>query len=270
MKTEKTYLITFSPTGTSFKTGQAILKGIGLETKTIDLTHAETGHVDIPSDAIAVFSFPVYGGHIAPAALKRLKNVSSSGASAVAVAVYGNRDYESALCELGDMLRAQGFRVIAGATFVGEHSYCSEDFPIAPGRPDADDLRQAEEFGRAIRRKTDSTDCKEVELKDIRRPKSGLWNKLCFIAGVIKIRRSKKPRQMAPETNGSKCTKCGLCVKVCPTGAINEDISTTAEKCIRCCACVKRCPRKARTFYTPFAPLLARHFNGHKENMTIL
>lgn len=256
MKTSKTYLITFSPTRTSFKIGKAVLQGLGGEGEIIDLTYGETEHIDIPSDAVAVFSFPVYGGHIAPVAVGRLKSISSSGAAAVAVVVYGNRDYESALCELGELLRDQGFRAIAGGAFVGEHSYSSVEFPIASGRPSTGDLKQAEEFGQAIRRKNDSADgnAEKVDLKALGRPKSGLWNKLRFIAGVIKIRRSGTPAQRTPETDKSRCSECGLCIKLCPTRAINEDLSTTAEKCIKCCACVKKCPHKARTFSTPFAP----------------
>lgn len=272
METNRTYLITFSPTRTSFKIGKAILKGIGKEGEIIDLTYNETGVIDIPAGSVAIFSFPVYGGHIAPVAVKRLERISSSGAAAVAVAVYGNRDYESALCDLGDMLQDRGFRIIAGGAFVGEHSYSSKDFPIASGRPDKNDLLQAEEFGCAIRRKLEPADGKvcEVGLKDIRHPKSGFLDKLRFIAGVIKIRKSKKPVQKAPETDSAKCTGCGLCISVCPTQAIGKDFMTTADKCIKCCACVKKCPAGARTFNTPFAPLLSRNFSRPKSNATIV
>ncbi len=82
---------------------------------------------------------PVYAGHVAPEALKRMTNISASGAYAVAVVIYGNRAYGSALCELGEMLVCRGFRVIAGGAFVGEHSYSTAEYPIASGRPDMGD-----------------------------------------------------------------------------------------------------------------------------------
>ena len=47
-----------------------------------------------------------------------------------------------------------------------------------------------------------------------------------------------------------KCTHCGACVTICPTGAIELDrgtrkISFDKEKCISCELCVKPCPVRA-------------------------
>ena len=61
--------------------------------------------------------------------------------------------YEKALVELDAFVTKLGFKVIAGATFVGEHSYSSEKYPVASGRPDADDLEYAKLFGEKIRAK---------------------------------------------------------------------------------------------------------------------
>ena len=47
-----------------------------------------------------------------------------------------------------------------------------------------------------------------------------------------------------------KCTHCGACVTICPTGALYTDKKTMkvifdAEKCIACELCVKTCPPRA-------------------------
>lgn len=47
------------------------------------------------------------------------------------------------------------------------------------------------------------------------------------------------------------CTSCGMCVKVCPTGALSRDLSTGSiltdyEKCKNCLHCVKVCNTNAR------------------------
>jgi len=47
-----------------------------------------------------------------------------------------------------------------------------------------------------------------------------------------------------------KCTHCGACVTICPTGALFSDKKTMqvifdAEKCIACELCVKTCPPRA-------------------------
>nr|WP_245985073.1 4Fe-4S binding protein [Biomaibacter acetigenes] len=43
-----------------------------------------------------------------------------------------------------------------------------------------------------------------------------------------------------------KCRGCGLCVKVCPTGAISGERKQPhvidKEKCIKCNSCFDRCP----------------------------
>ena len=49
--------------------------------------------------------------------------------------------------------------------------------------------------------------------------------------------------------DAGKCTDCGTCVQVCPTGAITVDtmVSIDTEKCIECGKCVSICPRGAIT-----------------------
>ena len=48
----------------------------------------------------------------------------------------------------------------------------------------------------------------------------------------------------------ARCTQCGACVGVCPTGALYNDLKTRkvifdAEKCIACELCVRACPPRA-------------------------
>ncbi len=47
-----------------------------------------------------------------------------------------------------------------------------------------------------------------------------------------------------------KCTQCGACVTICPTGALHLDKKTMkvefdSKKCIACELCVKTCPPRA-------------------------
>lgn len=43
----------------------------------------------------------------------------------------------------------------------------------------------------------------------------------------------------------SKCVKCKLCIKSCPTGAISSDFIIDPDKCTRCNSCIEICPKKA-------------------------
>ena len=270
-------LITFSPTCTSKQIGEAIVRGTGITgVNFVDLTLQTTEQKEFGSDALAVITVPVYGGHVAPLALERMKDFRAGGTPAVIVVVYGNRAYEKALTELDAFVSGLGFKVIAGGTFVGEHSYSSDRYPIAAGRPDDDDLKFAEEFGAKVRTKLENAADAEhlygVDVQKIQRPKQPFLPLLRFLRRVIKLRKNGVPMPRTPQVDENLCTHCGLCVKRCPAGAIvkGEECVTNAEKCIRCCACVKGCPQKARMFDTPFAALLHDCFQRPKENRIIL
>ncbi len=270
-------LITFSPTHTSKQIGEAVVRGTGVtDAVFVDMTLQTPEQKEFGSDVLAVITVPVYGGHVAPLALERMKDLRADGTPAVIVVVYGNRAYEKALTELDAFVSGLGFKVIAGGTFVGEHSYSSDRYPIAAGRPDDDDLKFAEEFGAKVRAKlenaADAEHLYRVDVQKIQRPKQPFFPLFRFLRRVIKLRKSGVPMPRTPQVDENLCTHCGLCVKRCPAGAIvkGEECVTNAEKCIRCCACVKGCPQKARTFDTPFAALLHDCFQRPKENRIIL
>ena len=204
------------------------------------------------------------------------KDYASPKTVAQLVVVYGNRAYEKALAELDAFASERGFKVIAGATFVGEHSYSTEQNPIAVGRPDADDLQFAETFGAKIRTKieaaADMDKLYAVDVSRIQRPRQAFFPLFRFLRKVVKLRKSGVPMPRIPAVDAELCNHCGYCAAHCPAGAIakGDECNTDAEKCIRCCACVKGCPQKARTFDTPFAALLADCFKRQKEDRIIL
>jgi len=50
--------------------------------------------------------------------------------------------------------------------------------------------------------------------------------------------------------NEERCTQCGACVTICPTGAFELDMATREiafrnEKCIACGICITACPPRA-------------------------
>ena len=61
---------------------------------------------------------------------------------------------------------------------------------------------------------------------------------------IFKVEEEKKNN--FPEFN-ENCTLCGLCVKICPAGALSEDrkIIVDKNKCIQCGLCESRCPYDA-------------------------
>ncbi len=50
--------------------------------------------------------------------------------------------------------------------------------------------------------------------------------------------------------NEDRCTNCGACVTICPSGAFELDrvtrqVTFNNEKCIACAMCIKTCPPRA-------------------------
>ena len=179
-----------------------MLEGIalGLEShpaKQIDLTLSSPAW-EAPADEITLFGVPVYGGRVPAEATQRLKQIKGNQTPAVIVVVYGNRAYEDALLELRDIVTEQGFVPIAAGAFIGEHSYTTGDYPIAPGRPDTNDLQKAAAFGARI-----NDLLKESEaLSPIAVPGNFPYKPL-----------GQKP-PIAPITVAEKCDQCGICVSV--------------------------------------------------------
>lgn len=50
-----------------------------------------------------------------------------------------------------------------------------------------------------------------------------------------------------PRINNKKCNRCGICINVCPVGAIDKkELKIDDNVCLRCFACVKKCPKESR------------------------
>ena len=273
---DATHLVFFSPTHTSAKIARAVGDGIGMGRRMeTDLTLDESADPIEITNALTVIAAPVYGGRVAPAALKRLKRLKGNNAPAILIAVYGNRDYEDALIELRDTAVELGFTPLSAGAFIGEHSYSTTNMPIAAGRPDASDLQIAFQFGQdSLNKLIEKTAVTSPELQAACKLKS-LGGKLSillssfFIKGTspYKIVQAGKP---ACPVCTEACFVCGECVEVCPTHAISiskdgSKIETDVNRCIKCCACVKECPNEARIFHTSFAAILHEKFNTRRE-----
>lgn len=231
-------LIYFSPTGTSRRAIEAVAQGFGAETIIRnDLTLPEQlGQTESPFEGLAIIGVPVYAGRVPQLAAERLrKHVHGDGRPVALVVTYGNRAFEDALLELKDIAEDLGFIPLAGAAFIGEHSYSTFDTPVAEGRPDMRDESDARQFGHLVREK-------------LSRGKASSHPSL-ELPGNRPFRDGTSAGPPVPETDPMACVLCGECARSCPSGAIvvGETLETTDELCIRCCACTRVCPMSARS-----------------------
>ncbi len=228
----KVTAIYFSPTNTTKKVLRSIAKGIiNSNVEEVNLARVGGQEISITGD-LAIIGVPVYSGRVPVVAARKIKKLKSENVKAILVAVYGNREFEDALIELYDISLTCGFIPVAASSFIGEHSYSTKVYPIAPGRPDTDDLLKAENFGKEIADKYDA----------------GTLYTLNEVPGDRPYKDLKPAMNIVPATDIDKCDQCGICVNVCPTNAItlDEELVTVPESCIMCCACIKACPEGAR------------------------
>lgn len=225
-------ILYFSPT----KTTKAVLKNIAKamdfnEVEEFDLTYESEQNIKASKEDIVLIGAPVYAGRLPVEVVERFKKLQADDTRAIIVVVYGNRDFDDALLELKNLVIELGCIPIAGAAFIGEHSFSTQELPIGHGRPDSLDIEKTKQFSKEV--KTLLSLKKQPELK---------------VSGNFPYKDAMPANKVAPVTNEELCALCGECIELCPTGAIylDESIKTNAELCIRCCACIKSCPSGAR------------------------
>jgi len=232
-------LVCFSPTGTTRAVLEGIARGIDHSpAEFIDITtpYARRQPFQTSDKDLLVVAVPVYMGRVPALLMAWLLSVNARETPAVCVVVYGNRAYDDALLELRDILTECGCIPIAGAAYIGEHSFSSPEIPTAEGRPDRKDLDHAEMFGQTVSEKLRSTSSLDhISILEV--PGTYPYGGVTELWSVDFI-----------EVDGG-CTQCGTCAEECPVGAIDLQDSRMIdkEKCFTCCACIKNCPEGART-----------------------
>jgi len=253
MSNTNVHSIFFSPTGTTQKTICAISKGTGRSLgQTLDITVGlSDGATQFTDDDLVIVGMPVYGGRLPALAVERFKAIEGKNTAVVPIVVYGNRAYGDALLELSDLCTAQGFRIVAAGAFLGEHSFSSAELPIAPGRPDEQDLQSAEQFGSQISQLLGT--CESVQLE----PPS--------LPGNHPYKPAMQPAGAATDVDRQTCTHCGMCVESCPAQAISMTDTgpvIDADDCIWCLACLRNCPVNAHSIALPKLNATAQRLHG--------
>ena len=251
MNIEKWIIAHFSPTGGTKKIADAIAAGFHIPVAELDLTEADSAISLGKNDALMAV-LPVYAGRVPQVSLERLAALKGNGQKAVAVVVYGNREYEDALLETRDALEANGFRVVAAAAIIAEHSIVRS---IAAGRPDPEDEALCRQFAAEVMAKSD--DAPPVQ-----------------VPGNIPYKEL-KPAVFHPAAN-ENCVKCGTCARQCPMGTIPLDAPslTNNDLCINCMRCVQVCPVSSRALPDAFLNVVTQMLNenaaGYKNPTVFL
>ena len=139
----------FSPSVTTKKVAEFLSTEIDKDVKLYDITLADSKETEsFLAKDVFLFQTPVYGGRIPKLAKERISSVKGDGQKAIAVVVYGNRDYDDALLELADLVKDQGFEIVGAAAFIAQHCI----FPkVASNRPDEEDISKIKQFANQVK-----------------------------------------------------------------------------------------------------------------------
>ena len=154
MSVSTVHAVYFSGTGTTEKTVRRIARrladklGARYAEYSYTLPDARKRELTVPAGDLAVVGCPTYAGRVPNLLMPYLRDmVHGAGALAVPVALFGNRNYDDALMELSKLLTADGFTCVAGAAFVGEHSFSRT---LGAGRPNDADMAEMDDFADRI------------------------------------------------------------------------------------------------------------------------
>lgn len=249
MNTTGIKAVYFSPGGTTRRLvthlADTLASLLGAGVAYVDFTLPAARRQSFRADCgeLVVVALPVYAGRLPNLLLKYLDTWEGNGALAVPVVMYGNRSYGNALLELHDLLQGKGFRPLAAAAFVGQHSFAR---CLAAGRPDAADLALAGRFARTVAFRMQAGELPWLALPGLGAPDyGGYYQPLGEDGAPVRFLKAK------PLTSDA-CTACGRCAAVCPMGAIDPlspaDVPGT---CIKCNACITVCPTGAKRLTDP-------------------
>jgi len=124
------------------------------------------------------------------------------------------------------------------------YGFVKSGYALFPNSPNAEDLERAENFGKSIKSNIENENYIPEEFDErppfmfrFQRAINAKWITQLMLYKMIKV-------------NKSKCTKCGICVNICPTHNIVMDDSgfpKIGKDCLGCYYCERDCPEEAIT-----------------------
>lgn len=147
-----------------------------------------------------------------------------------------------AVSDTAELLKSRNISVIKHTTLQMPESfppYIAKNMTFA-GSPAIKEMESFKAFAASLKALTKQP----AELKyEAKKVSAGFWGRLISPPKAAKI--IKNFGVLSCDTN--RCNDCGICVEVCPSGAVSGTVSVefSMEKCSFCYSCFNNCPQSA-------------------------
>ncbi len=255
---KKVHLVYFSPSGSSEKVLKKIASGINLPVETHDLLTPASRQKEYNFDSSDLVFFCTMTASLVMTKFDEIFGcLHGNGAPFVGVVTFSNTQFMKVILleEITKYAEKQGFKVSALGAFPTAHSLAAS--LGNEGRPNADDEKLMQEFGRKVYEKVSSGDY--VVHGKINAPEADADK----IASYRSVEDGHHVFPFREKVISDACIKCKTCVRHCPVDAIDiENKTFDLDKCIGCWACINRCPKHAISPKGPEVPELVKKFSG--------
>lgn len=209
----------------------------GAEATLCDVTSpaARAKGIDFGAYDAAVFGAPVHSLRAPKVMRDWLGTLDGNKMKCAMFFTYGGFTVHPAHYSTARILEKRHFIVVSSAEFPGKHTFNVGGWKAFTDRPDKREHALAEDFVRATLRRFSGVDGDMVSGFE-----QGAFNddQLDEFEGF----RFKVITEL-PSRNGAECCQCGMCEKLCPTGAMDCASGTVdSSACIACLGCVAVCP----------------------------
>lgn len=231
-------LVWFSGTGNTWLAAQALadaLRAGGVDVK-LRRMEAVVPPLTLAPDETLGLAFPVACFSSYPTVWRFLEALPPGEGRGVALIATMGGASGGLSGPLGRFLRARGYRTLGAVCCVMPGNYGNKTIPVAANARRVARMREtAADFGRALL------------AGQTQWPAGyGLWS-----SALVALSRTSRPwrffKRLFPlAVDRTRCTRCGLCAKLCPAGAIHmEDGPVWADTCESCQRCIGYCPAQA-------------------------
>ena len=233
----------FSATGNTAAMAQPIrrqLTELGAEVDELDITPPanRTDPPDLTSYQALIVGAPIHSLRAPRVVRQWLAGLKGQGQKAAMFFTYGGFQIHPTHYNTWQILKENGFTVVASAEFPGKHTFNLGGWEAMADRPDDSDFTVAREYADRVYQRFTGEDKGLVP-----EPDHGLYTgEQLDQAEFFRFKVVSK----LPTRDGEDCSMCGLCEDVCPTGAMDaQQGRADSKRCIVCLGCVYHCPENA-------------------------